>query len=234
MKKLIARPGSIALVAVLALIASMCTVSTAHAASPGGSVTVTSSAASHPASATGTACNFTPATMCKSTNPYVTLNVHYYEDQSGCTYTWNVDWGDGNSTTGLTFTDPADGNGFLAFHAYTATPQTFTISASGQATGGCTANNFSVQFKLVAPSNIVDQFITWLSACLDGQLAQIDPGCKQAADDLAGLGLDPASIVSCAKALPNLVGVGICLGEKAAYAVYLAWKWWKSHGKPGP
>ena len=97
MKRITVRSRSLVLVVALAVMAAICTVSTAHAASPGSGAAGIRGAASHATAASSTPCSFEPATTCQSTDPTVTQNVHYYGDQSGCTYVWDVSWGDGQS-----------------------------------------------------------------------------------------------------------------------------------------
>jgi hypothetical protein len=144
MERLITRPRSLMLIVALAVIAAMCTVSTARGA-PG------SGATSRATVASGTPCSFIPTLTCQSTDASVALNIDYYGEQSGCTYVWDVDWGDSNSES-FTVTDPADGYIFLANHAYSGA-KTYTIAVTGQVTvGPCTANDFTAQFTLLPPA----------------------------------------------------------------------------------
>ena len=151
MKRRITRPRSLVLVVALAVIAAMCTVSTAHAASPGGGAGGLHPTSSHATAASDTPCSFVPSLTCQSTDRTIALNIDYYGEQSGCTYAWHVDWGDGNSQD-FTVTEPADDYVFLANHTYSTTPRTYTITVTGQVTvGTCTANPFTAQFTLLAP-----------------------------------------------------------------------------------
>ena len=130
------------LIAVLAIPLSLIAGPAVQAASAQGVSTAASS----------TPCSFEPATTCQSTDPTVTQNVHYYGDQSGCTYVWDVSWGDGQSKPNLTNTDPPDGYMFLANHTYAAA-RTYAISLTGQVTAGdCTASTFTAQFTLLSPA----------------------------------------------------------------------------------
>jgi len=147
MKRLIVRPRRLLLVAVLALVAALCTGYPAHAASPA-SAGQASSVASRDAAPSSSPCTFQPATTCQSTDHTVALNIYYYGSQSGCTYAWDVDWGDGNSQS-FTVTDPAEGYIFLTNHTYT-TPGKYTIAVTGQVTAGdCVVNPFTVSFTLL-------------------------------------------------------------------------------------
>jgi serine/threonine-protein kinase len=68
--------------------------------------------------------------------------------------------------------------------------------------------------------NIFDQFNEWLSACVEGRLPS-DPGCADAARDLAGANIDPAGAVTCLiEAAAGPVGLALCLGPKAV-AIWL-------------
>lgn len=181
MKRLVVRSRSLVLVVALAVMAAMCTVSTAHAASPGSGAAGIRGAASHAAAASSTPCSFEPATTCQSTDPSVTQNVHYYGDQSGCTYVWDVSWGDGQSSPNLTNTDPPDGYMFLANHTYAAAG-TYAISLTGQVTAGdCTANTFTAQFTLVTPPPPVAPGIHY-SLDYSGHVTVPDPGTASSLD----------------------------------------------------
>ena len=141
MKKLVTRSRSLVLVAVLAVVAAMCTVSTAHAAPPGSG-----------AAASDAPCNFQSDPTCQSTDHTVTVSTYQYGDTSACSFVWNVDWGDGQSTQNLVLTDPPGGWTVLAQHTY-ANPGTYTISLTGETTAGsCTLTAFSKTFTLLAPT----------------------------------------------------------------------------------
>ena len=146
MKRLNIRPRSLVLVAALAVVAAMCTVSTANAAS-------SASAAPHDPAASSTPCNFVPSLKtCTSTDPTVGINAYYYGNNSGCTYVWNINWGDRSSPTTVTQTSPPDGDNFLANHKY-AKPGTYTIMDTGQVTAGsCTVATVVHIFTLAASS----------------------------------------------------------------------------------
>jgi hypothetical protein len=142
MKRLITRSRSLVLVVALAMIAAICTVSTAQAAPA-------SAATPHVTAASSTPCSFVPALTCESTGAQVALNIDYYGEQSSCTYVWDVAWGDGNSED-FTVSYPADGYIFLANHSYSGA-KTYTITVTGQVTAGnCAANGFTAQFALLA------------------------------------------------------------------------------------
>ena len=161
MKRLFVRPKSLTLIVALAAVAAMCTVSAAYAASPGGGGARMRAMASRATSASSTPCSFTPATTCQSTDPTVTLNIYYYGDTSACTFIWDVAWGDGNSSSNLTVTDPPDGYVQLASHTY-AIAGTYTISVTGQVTSGdCVASPFTVQFTLLPPPTLPSESNSW-------------------------------------------------------------------------
>jgi hypothetical protein len=107
-----------------------------------------SAVASQSATTSNTPCTFVPAQTCSNTNPSVALRIYYYGDTSACTFVWNVDWGDNQTSPNLTVTDPADGYRLLTDHTY-ATTGTYSINVTGQVTSGnCTATGFTVQFTL--------------------------------------------------------------------------------------
>jgi hypothetical protein len=150
MKRLITRPRSLVLVAVLAVVAAMCTASTVHAASTTAGIRA---AASHAMAASDTPCTINyQATTCQSANPTVTVDNYFTGDQTGCSYVSAVTWGDGQSTTNVTYSDPGDGYDLLGNHTY-KTATTYTISVTLQLTAGtCTANSFTAQFTLLSPT----------------------------------------------------------------------------------
>jgi hypothetical protein len=162
MNGLFARSRSLLLVVALAVIAAMCIVSTAHAASPSAGAGGIRAGASHATVSSGTPCSFVPALRCQSTDPTVALNIYYYGDTSACTFVWDVSWGDGKSSANLTVTDPADGYVFLTNHTY-AKEGAYTIAVTGQVTAGdCVASGFTAHFTwLTAPTPPPAVNTTW-------------------------------------------------------------------------
>lgn len=158
MKKLFSRSRSLLLFVALVLAAATCTVSAAHAASSpngaGGIPAATSHAAASPNSP-ASQCIFQPAQTCSSTNPTVLLNIYYYGDTADCTFSWDVYWGDGDSSDNLIVVGPADGYLLLAQHTFAA-GGTYSIAVTGEVlSGNCVANDFTVQFTLLlcSPQN---------------------------------------------------------------------------------
>jgi CHAP domain/Fibronectin type III domain len=153
MNRLITRPRSLLLVAVLAVVAAMCTVPTAHAAS-------SASVVPRGPAASSTQCNFVESLQtCESTDPTVSYTDNAYGNTSGCTFVFSITWGDGGATT-ETVTDPTDGPHLLATHTY-AGPGVYTITVTVQVTAGnCTGTNSVHTFTLAnaatpaAPSNL--------------------------------------------------------------------------------
>lgn len=90
MKRLITRPRSPILVVALPVMAAMCTVTTAHAASPGGSAARIRRAVSHGTAASDAPCNVQSDQTCQSTDPKVTVSTDRTGDTSACTFAWNV------------------------------------------------------------------------------------------------------------------------------------------------
>ena len=136
----------------LAVAAAMCTVSTAQAASPatGAGNVAGGTAASINTAASNAPCDFQGDQTCQSTDPTVTVSTDQTGDTSSCTFVWNIDWGDGQSTTDLVVTGPPSGWAVLASHTYAATG-TYTISLTGEvADGACTLTPFSRTFTLLA------------------------------------------------------------------------------------
>jgi hypothetical protein len=150
MKRLFAKPKGLVLVAALAVVSAMCTVSTAHAASTMAGIRA---AASNSTDASDTPCTIDyQATTCQSTNSAVTVNTYFSGDQTGCSYVDHVSWGDGESTGDVFYTDPGDGFDLLGKHTYAAAG-TYTISVTLSVTAGdCTSSSgFTAQFTLLPP-----------------------------------------------------------------------------------
>jgi hypothetical protein len=160
MKRLFARSRSLLLVAALAMVAATGTVSTAAHAAPadtGGAAGVRTAIASRSTAASSTPCTFGPAQSCESTDPAVTVNTYYYGDTSGCTFTWDIGWGDGSSSADIVISQPADGYVFTANHTYAA-PGEYTIAVTGTEDGSCQETNgdftFTLASSLATPSNL--------------------------------------------------------------------------------
>ena len=78
------------------------------------------------------------------------LNIYYYGGSADCTFVWDVDWGDGHTTSNLEVVGPANGYRLLAQHTYLAT-ESYTIAVTGLVTiGNCVANAFTATFTLQA------------------------------------------------------------------------------------
>jgi PKD domain len=90
------------------------------------------------------------AAKCQSSDPTVTLSTYAHGDTSNCTFTWDITWGDGHSST-ATLIDPADGWRVTAQHTYSATG-VYTVTATGEASSGCTLDPFVVTFTLTKPT----------------------------------------------------------------------------------
>jgi hypothetical protein len=149
MKKRFAGSKALLTVVVLAVVAAMCTVSKAGAAPSGSAAGISYAASLAPVS--DSPCNFVPTQTCTSSDPIVTDDVRYYGDTAGCTFVWSVAWGDGDSKTGITMTDPADGYTVLAQHTFAAAG-VFSIKVTGKVTAGtCTAIGGTHTFTLTSP-----------------------------------------------------------------------------------
>ena len=150
MKKIFARPRSLLVIIALVMIATMSTISTARAASssPG-----TGNAAGVQA-ASSAQCNLRHTiSKCESTDPTVTLSTLAYGGTGNtvdCTFVWDINWGDGHSATATEINPPRTWK-TISQHTYAATPKTYTVTATGTASAGCTLNPFVVTFTLLAP-----------------------------------------------------------------------------------
>ncbi len=164
MKEIFARSRSLLVIVAVVMIAAMSTVSTAHAASSAGGAASRSPVAA--ASSTGQ-CTFVPALKCQSTDPVVALNIYYYGDSADCTFVWDVDWGDGHSTSNLEVVGPANGYRLLVQHTYLA-PDTYTIAVTGLVPiGNCVAKAFTATFTLTNPAPPVNPAISGKACVFD-------------------------------------------------------------------
>jgi hypothetical protein len=80
-----------------------------------------------------------------------------------------------------------------------------------------------------AADNLAEQFNQWLSACVEGELAEVDPGCEQAARDLAPFDLDV--IVDCLTGNAGSDWVAKC-GKAAGDIIPDIFMRWLEHMKP--
>lgn len=223
MKKHFCRSTGLLAIAVLLIIAAMSTVSTAYAAAPGtGGMAGTRTAAATPsATATNAPCSFLPAQTCKSTNPTVALNIYYYGDASACTFVWDVNWGDGDSSPNLTVTDPADGYVLLANHTYYAAAGTHAIAVTGQVTSGnCTTNNFTVKFTLSTASFTSGNYAGWSMTGLTGTDRYVAAHWTVPSVQCAGQLLHPGLLPSKAWTAP---WVGLAGGPNTQKGLANAW-----------
>ena len=150
MRRLFTRSRSLLLVVALGVAAAMCAAVPAHAASSASAGRMSTEAPSGPA-ASSAQCNFVSAlNTCVSTDP----TVAYYDSPTGniigCTFAFQITWGDGGSST-ATLVDPPAGHNLVANHTYTA-PGVYNITVTVAVTvGTCTATN-SVHTFTLTPS----------------------------------------------------------------------------------
>lgn len=137
---------------------------------PGSAVTlhlgkIGSSAAAHPFTLTSPvpACTLNPLPDCESLNPKVALDIINWGNQSGCTYTWNVNWGDGKVSKNLVVSEPPAGVNKLVSHTYLA-QGTYTITDTGTVTGDCTAASGTHHFTLLAYAALGDSYSAGVGA----------------------------------------------------------------------
>lgn len=160
MKRLVSWSGSLLLLAVLAVVAAMCTVSTAYAAGSSPPSMGNAARTMHPADSLSTAASNAPCNLkhtiskCQSTDPTVTVSTYAYGGTGGivdCTFVWDFSWGDGHSSP-ATLVNPHVGWRVTAQHTY-AKPGVYTMTATGTAEGAnCTLTPFVVTFTLLPPS----------------------------------------------------------------------------------
>ena len=160
MKMIFGRSRSLLVIVALMMIAGMSTVSTARAASspPGTNAARAASSAQ---------CNLRHTiSTCQSTDPTVTLSTEATGNTSSCTFVWDLSWGDGHSSQS-TEIDPADGWKVIAQHTYASTPNTYTVTATGTPSGGCTLTPFVVTFILTNPAPPVNPRIKGKACVFD-------------------------------------------------------------------
>ena len=160
MEKRFARPRGLLAIVALAITASMCIVSPAHAGSAA-SLGRLSTVAPRGTAASSAPCNFVLSlTTCESTDPNVTYTSNAHGDTSNCTFVFAVSWGDGGSSTNVQ-TDPTVGPHLIGTHKYAA-PGTYTITVNVQLTAGtCTATNSVHTFTLLPAPGAPSPTIHW-------------------------------------------------------------------------
>jgi hypothetical protein len=160
MNKLFVRSRGLLVVVTLALVASMFTASTARAASSSPSAGSAAGARTADTAASSAPCDLKyTVPKCQSTDPTVTLSTYAYGNNSDCTFVWDLNWGDGHTST-ATLVDPSDGWRVTAQHIYSA-PMSYTVTATGAATAGCTLNPFIVTFTLLPKPAAYSPKVHW-------------------------------------------------------------------------
>jgi len=151
MNRLFAGSRGLLIIVSLAMIAAMCTVPAARAATSSPSARSAAAARTADTAASSAPCDLKyTVPKCQSTDPTVTLSTYAYGNTSNCTFVWDLSWGDGHSST-ATLIDPPDGWKVTAQHTYSA-PGVYTVTAAGTASPGCTLNPFIVTFTLTNPT----------------------------------------------------------------------------------
>jgi hypothetical protein len=132
----------------LAVVAALCIVSPAQAASSASAGRMSTSAPHAPA-ASARPCHFVGTlNTCKSTTPTAAYYDSVHGDTSQCTFVFHITWGDRSSTT-KTVTDPTPGHHLVGKHIYTR-PKAYTITVTVKvAAGNCTGTNSVHTFKLL-------------------------------------------------------------------------------------
>jgi hypothetical protein len=120
----------------------------------GGSVVAFANPAPASAATSSAQCVFesTVVTTCQSSNPHIVLNFHNFGDTSQCTFSVQVNWGDG-TVQNFTLPGGPSGSEHLSDHVYSASSGTFQIAATGSVLSGpCTYSPGSYQFTLSSSS----------------------------------------------------------------------------------
>lgn len=83
---------------------------------------------------------------CTSSDPTIDLAVGNSGDTTSCTFTDDITWGDGTSTTVGPFPGADNTDEVISDHTYTA-PGTYTVQSDDMVdTGGCSANPATLTF----------------------------------------------------------------------------------------
>jgi hypothetical protein len=101
-------------------------------------------------SPTGAACAFivNGAVSCGSTNPTVSLWAYFSDDTSACSFTRDITWGDGTSSTVVVQGGPA-GPKYVTSHTFAA-PGTYSIYFGSESIqGSCTDAVLTYTFQLL-------------------------------------------------------------------------------------
>lgn len=88
---------------------------------------------------------------CSSLSPDVAFEIVSVGDTSSCTFSYDVTWGDGG-TTSVSFPGGADGAILYTFHhTYSSKPASYSVGIAGSATGGCGAATGTLGYTLLGP-----------------------------------------------------------------------------------
>jgi hypothetical protein len=82
-----------------------------------------------------------------------------------------------------------------------------------------------------ADGNVFEQFNQWLNACVEGELDEVDPGCEQAARELARFDVD--AIIDCLTGNVGPDWAATC-GQEAADVIFEVFKHWLKAKPPRP
>jgi hypothetical protein len=91
-----------------------------------------------PFSKSATECVFAyqQTTTCSSTDPTVQVNFVNQENDPGCTFDAQVNWGDGSPLQNVSVPGGAPGAVFLAQHEYSGAGE-YSIAVDGSSSAGC-------------------------------------------------------------------------------------------------
>src|SRR5580704_1361724 len=132
MNKPVVRSRFLLVIVALALVVATFTGSAARAASSSPSAGRAAGAHTADTAASSAPCDLRHTiAKCESTDPTVTLSTLAYGGTGNtvdCTFVWDVNWGDGHSTT-ATEIDPPRTWKTISQHTYAATPKTYTVTA---------------------------------------------------------------------------------------------------------
>jgi hypothetical protein len=155
MNKPVVRSRFLLVIIALALVVAAFTGSAARAASSSPSAGSAPGAHTADTAASSAPCDLRHTiAKCESTDPTVTLSTLAYGGTGNtvdCTFVWDLNWGDGHSTTATEINPPRTWK-TISQHTYAATPKTYTVTATGTASAGCTLNPFVVTFTLTKPT----------------------------------------------------------------------------------
>jgi hypothetical protein len=119
--------------------------------------TASSASAGRDSASPAAACPPTFDVCKRSLDHVLDIPVVISGNTTGCTFSWDIHWGDRSQGTHVIKVNPPPGAELLAKHTYFA-PGTFTVTISANVTGGCATTGAIWRFELLAYVALGDSY----------------------------------------------------------------------------